>query len=40
MTAPGPIKFDLSNMQNPTETAEQYFAVVTYNQDGSAYLID
>ena len=38
--APGPIKFSLSGMLNPTTTTEQYFAVTTYHQDGSQYLID
>jgi hypothetical protein len=38
--APGPIKFYLSGMTNPTTTTEQYFAVTTYHQDGSQYLID
>jgi hypothetical protein len=27
-------------MTNPTTTTEQYFAVTTYHQDGSQYLID
>lgn len=38
--APGPIKFYLSGMTNPTTTTEQYFGVTTYHQDGSQYLID
>jgi hypothetical protein len=33
--APGPIKFSLLGMTNPTSTDEQYFAVATYHQDGS-----
>ena len=38
--APGPIKFSLLSMTNPTTTEEQYFAVATYHQDGSQYIID